>query len=129
MCNEVCKVRIEGSVRPAECGVRVDISFPPQNGDSGETTSTDGEHGTQNAIPLVRLQPGETAPFSFSPQQSIFFRGQLFHDLIRSGNSLRGQQFSFELRHMQEWTDRIEIVKYFVCLNTTCVGNSWELGR
>ena len=58
-----------------------------------------------------------------------FFRGQLFHDLIRSGNSLRGQQFSFELRHMQEWTDRIEIVKYFVCLNTTCVGNSWELGR
>ena len=70
-------MRIEGSVRPAECGVRVDISFPPQNGDSGETTSTDGEHRTQNAIPLVRLQPGETAPFRFH-HSKVFFPGSTF---------------------------------------------------
>ena len=116
MCNEVCKVRIEGSVRPAECGVRVDISFPPQNGDSGETTSTDGEHRTQNAIPLARLQPGETALFFVFTTAKYFFRGQLFHDLIRSGNSPREQQFSFEVRHMQEWTDKYRNRQIFCLL-------------
>ena len=82
-CNEVCKV--VGGAASVRCGV--DISFPPQNGDSGENTSTDGERtalrqtarsrcntANYNTARLNTARTRCTAPLSIFTTAKYFFR-------------------------------------------------------
>ena len=70
------------------------------------------------------------SPFFVFTTAKYFFRGQLFHDLIRSGNSLREQQFSFEVRHMQEWTDKYRNRQIFCLFKHNLCGKqlgAWKI--
>ena len=84
-CNAMRCVKWFGGAASVRCGV--DISFPPQNGDSGENTSTDGERTALRQTARSRCNTANyntarcntartrcTAPLSIFTTAKYFFR-------------------------------------------------------